>query len=106
MGVKGAPAGCADSVQVTNIRMLWPPRPNSQEQALPATRRPNILLILVDDRGFADLGAMGSEIRIPHINGMARQGILLSAMYNCARRCPTRDSLLTGLYPHKAGRRR
>ena len=86
--------------------MLWPPRPNSQEQALPATRRPNIILILVDDRGFADLGAMGSEIRTLHINGMARQGILLSAMYNCARRCPTRDSLLTGLYPHKAGRRR
>ena len=79
------------------------PLPNSQKYALPPTRRPNIILILVDDMGFADLGAMGSEIRTPHIDGMARQGTLLSAMYNCARCCPTRASLLTGLYPHKAG---
>ena len=46
---------------------------------------------------------MGSEIHTPHIDGMAANGILLSAMYNCARCCPTRASLLTGLYPHKAG---
>ena len=55
---------------------------------MPPTRRPNIILILVDDMGFADLGAMGSEIRTPNIDGMARQGTLLSAMYNCARCCP------------------
>jgi arylsulfatase A-like enzyme len=66
-------------------------------------RRPNVILILADDMGFADLGATGSEIRTPHIDGMARHGALMSAMYNCARCCPTRASLLTGLYPHKAG---
>ena len=65
--------------------------------------RPNIILILVDDMGFADLGVMGSEIHTPTIDAMARRGVLLSAMYNCARCCPTRASLLTGLYPHKAG---
>lgn len=53
--------------------------------------------------GFGDLGVMGSEIRTPHIDAMARQGVLLSSMYNCARCCPTRAALLTGLYPHKAG---
>ncbi len=66
-------------------------------------RRPNIVLILADDMGFGDLGVMGSEIRTPHIDGMARRGVLMTSMYNCARCCPTRASLLTGLYPHRAG---
>jgi arylsulfatase len=66
-------------------------------------RPPNVILILVDDMGFADLGIMGSEIRTPNIDAMAKEGVLLSAMYNCARCCPSRASLLTGLYPHKAG---
>jgi arylsulfatase A-like enzyme len=65
--------------------------------------RPNIILILVDDMGFADLSIMGSEIRTPNIDRLARGGVLMSSMYNCARCCPTRASLLTGLYPHKAG---
>jgi arylsulfatase A-like enzyme len=65
--------------------------------------RPNVILILADDMGFSDLGCFGSEIRTPNINHMAAQGATLSAMYNCARCCPTRASLLTGLYPHRAG---
>lgn len=65
--------------------------------------RPNVILILVDDMGFADLGCTGSEIRTPNIDGLARDWVLLSQMYNCARCCPTRASLLTGLYPHEAG---
>ena len=68
-----------------------------------AAERPNVVLILADDLGFADLGITGAEIRTPHIDGLARGGRLLSAMYNCARCCPTRASLLTGLYPHSAG---
>ena len=66
-------------------------------------KQPNIILVLVDDMGFADLGVMGSEIRTPNIDALAGQGALLTAMYNCARCCPSRASLLTGLYPHKAG---
>jgi arylsulfatase A-like enzyme len=65
--------------------------------------RPNIILVLVDDMGFADLGVMGSEIRTPNIDRLAKGGLLFSSMYNCARCCPTRAALLTGLYPHKAG---
>jgi arylsulfatase len=53
--------------------------------------------------GFSDLGLTGSEIRTPNIDSIARNGVLLSAMYNCARCCPTRAALLTGLYPHNAG---
>jgi arylsulfatase A-like enzyme len=65
--------------------------------------QPNIILILADDMGFADLGITGSEIRTPNIDQLAADGALLTAMYNCARCCPTRASLLTGLYPHSAG---
>lgn len=66
-------------------------------------KKPNVILILVDDMGFADLGITGSEIRTPNIDALARSGALLTSMYNCARCCPTRASLLTGLYPHNAG---
>lgn len=69
----------------------------------PDRKRPNVVLILVDDMGFADLGITGSEIRTPNIDALARSGALLTSMYNCARCCPTRASLLTGLYPHNAG---
>ncbi len=65
--------------------------------------KPNVILILADDMGFSDLGVTGSEIRTPNIDALAAGGVMLSAMYNCARCCPTRASLLTGLYPHNAG---
>ena len=67
------------------------------------TSRPNVILILADDMGFADLGCTGSEIQTLNIDALAKGGAMLSAMYNCARCCPTRASLLTGLYPHNAG---
>ena len=44
--------------------------------------RRNIILILVDDMGFADLSIMGSEIRTPNIDRLARGGVLMSSMYN------------------------
>ncbi|MFP4383145.1 MAG: arylsulfatase [Spirochaetia bacterium] len=65
--------------------------------------RPNIIVILVDDMGYSDIGCYGSEIRTPNLNGLARDGVRFSQMYNCARCCPTRASLLTGLHPHQAG---
>ncbi|MEM7531516.1 MAG: arylsulfatase [Chloroflexota bacterium] len=67
------------------------------------TKRPNVILILVDDMGFADLGIMGSEIRTPNLDRLANEGVLCTSMYNGARCCPSRASLLTGLYPHRAG---
>lgn len=67
------------------------------------TARPNIIVILVDDMGFSDIGCYGSEIRTPNLDRLAEGGVRFTQMYNCARCCPTRASLLTGLYPHQAG---
>ena len=66
-------------------------------------QRPNIVVILVDDMGYADIGCYGSEIRTPNLDRLGEGGLRFSQMYNCARCCPTRASLLTGLYPHQAG---
>src|SRR2546421_1348658 len=68
-----------------------------------APPRPNVVLILADDMGFSDLGCYGGEIHTPHIDTMAQQGVRFAQFYNMARCCPTRASILTGLYPHQAG---
>ena len=65
--------------------------------------RPNVVLILVDDMGWSDLGCYGGEIRTPNVDSLAGGGLRFSAFYNTGRCCPTRASLLTGLYPHQAG---
>ncbi len=65
--------------------------------------RPNILLILVDDLGYSDLGCYGSEINTPNIDALAKNGLRFTQFYNCARSCPSRASLLTGLYARQAG---
>lgn len=66
-------------------------------------KQPNIVLILCDDMGYSDLGCYGSEIRTPNLDRLAAAGLRFSQFYNAARCCPTRASLLTGLYPHQAG---
>jgi arylsulfatase len=68
-----------------------------------SAERPNVLVILADDMGFSDVGCYGSMIETPTIDGLAEGGMRFSQMYNAARCCPTRASLLTGLYPHQAG---
>jgi len=68
-----------------------------------AADRPNILLILADDLGYSDIGCFGSEIRTPNIDALAAQGLRFTQFYNATRCCPSRASLLTGLYPHQAG---
>ncbi len=65
--------------------------------------RPNILLFMLDDMGFSDLGCYGGEIQTPNIDNLAAEGVRFMQMHNCARCCPTRASLLTGHYPQKAG---
>ena len=66
-------------------------------------RQPNILLIMADDMGYSDIGCYGSEIKTPNLDMLASKGIRFTRFYNAARCCPTRASLLTGLYPHEAG---
>lgn len=72
-------------------------------QAGLAAERPNIIVIMVDDMGFSDIGAYGSEIPTPHLDALAAGGVKFSQFYNTGRCCPTRASLLTGLYSHQAG---
>ncbi len=64
---------------------------------------PNIVVILVDDMGFSDVGCYGSEIPTPNLDKLAENGLRFTQFYNTARCCPTRASLLTGLYSHQAG---
>ena len=65
--------------------------------------KPNIVLILADDLGFSDLGCYGGEIATPNLDKLAQGGLRFTQFYNCARCCPSRASLLTGLYPHEVG---
>ncbi len=68
-----------------------------------AGTRPNILLVMADDLGYSDLGCYGGEIRTPNLDGLAKDGLRFTQFYNGTRCCPTRASLMTGLYPHQAG---
>ena len=68
-----------------------------------ADDRPNIVLMMVDDLGFADFGCYGSEIETPHIDAMAKDGIQFTQFYNTAKCHSSRVSLLTGLYCNQAG---
>lgn len=65
--------------------------------------QPNILLVMVDDMGFSDLGCYGGEIDTPNVDKLAEDGVRFTQFYNTGRCCPTRASLLTGLYAHKTG---
>ncbi len=69
----------------------------------PAPPRPHIVLVLADDLGFSDIGCYGSEIQTPELDALAAGGLRFTQFYNTGRCCPTRASLLTGLYPHQAG---
>ena len=68
-----------------------------------AQTRPNIIVVLVDDMGYSDTGAFGGEVRTPNIDRLASGGLRFTQTYNSARCCPSRASLLTGLYSHQAG---
>ncbi|MBA4150490.1 MAG: arylsulfatase [Verrucomicrobia bacterium] len=67
-----------------------------------APARPNIVLILADDLGFSDISPYGGEIRTPNLEKLAAKGVRFTEFYNAARCCPSRASLLTGLYQHQA----
>jgi arylsulfatase A-like enzyme len=74
-----------------------------QTSAHAAAPRPNLIIILCDDMGFSDLGCYGSEIHTPNLDALAAGGLRFTQFYNTSRCCPSRASLLTGLYPHQAG---
>lgn len=69
----------------------------------PEQQAPNIILILADDMGYSDISPFGAEIETPTLQKLADEGMIMTRFYNSARCCPTRASLLTGLYPQSAG---
>ncbi len=75
----------------------WPDYPH------PGGRAPNIVVMLADDLGFADLGCYGSEIATPHIDQMASAGVQMTNFHVNPMCSPTRASMLTGLNSHLAG---
>lgn len=72
-------------------------------QASSFSAQPNLVVILADDMGYSDLGCYGSEIPTPHLDALAKGGMRFRNFYNCAQCCPTRASLISGMYPHEAG---
>lgn len=75
----------------------------SSEETKKKIGLPNIVLIMGDDMGYSDIGSYGGEIRTPNLDKLAANGLRFTQFYNTARCCPTRASLLTGLYPQQAG---
>ena len=75
----------------------WPMPPTAPPDA------PNVLVMLVDDLGFSDLGCFGSEIETPTLDKLASDGIQYTNFHVNPMCSPTRASLLTGLNSHMAG---
>jgi arylsulfatase len=67
------------------------------------TTKPNIILIMADDMGYSDIGSYGSEIQTPNLDKLAAEGIRFREFYNNSICAPTRASLITGQYQHRAG---
>jgi len=88
-------AGLALALVVLNP-LVWAQGPETKP-------RPNLLLIVMDDVGLSDLGFQGGEIRTPNLDALAAGGVRFTDFYNSARCCPSRASLLTGVYPAQAG---
>ena len=75
----------------------WPARPEPPDGA------PNVVVIVLDDVGFAQLGCYGSDIDTPNIDGLADQGVRLANFHTTALCSPTRSCLLTGRNHHTNG---
>ncbi|HXC53149.1 MAG TPA: sulfatase-like hydrolase/transferase [Candidatus Limnocylindrales bacterium] len=91
----GAPAEVAESFADS--------RPSYVGEVSAKAGSPNILVIVLDDVGFSDLGVYGSEIRTPNLDGIALAGLRYTNFRTCAMCSPTRASLMTGLNHHSAG---
>jgi arylsulfatase A-like enzyme len=75
----------------------WPERPTAPAGA------PNVVVMLVDDLGYADVGCYGAEIDTPAIDALASRGVRYTNFHSTPMCSPTRAALLTGLNPHDAG---
>ena len=86
------------ALQIASLATL-----HAAEPAKPPAK-PNILIILVDDMGYSDIGCFGSEIKTPNIDRLAAGGMKFAEMYNTAKCFPTRACLQTGVYFQRTDR--
>ena len=75
---------------------------NSLESA-PDRTRPNIILIMVDDMGYSDIGCYGGEVKTPNLDKIAKDGLRFTQFYNTAKCHTTRAELMTGNYAYSIG---
>ena len=96
----GVSAGCLTAAVASTATFAAHAARAATAASQPA--RPNIILILADDMGYSDLGSFGGEIDTPNLDRLAQNGIKMTQFYTTPRCCPTRASILTGLYSHQA----
>ncbi|SIR12076.1 arylsulfatase [Bosea sp. TND4EK4] len=85
------------------LALLVPAAAMAQSAQKPTAQKPNILYIVADDLGWADVGFHGSEISTPTIDQLANEGAALDQFYVQPMCTPTRAALLTGRYPMRYG---
>jgi arylsulfatase A-like enzyme len=88
---------------ITSLGALILAVPAQAQEAAPAPKHPNIVILLADDWGFSDVGSFGSEIATPNIDALARAGMRFSNFHVAGSCSPTRAMLQTGVMNHRNG---
>jgi arylsulfatase/uncharacterized sulfatase len=102
--MRATPARTLRSLISLSLASLMAIAPFAAVQAeTPPARRPNIVMIVVDDAALMDFGAFGGEARTPNIDRLARQGAMFTAYHSSPLCSPSRAMLLTGVDNHRAG---
>jgi arylsulfatase A-like enzyme len=86
-------------------RTLEDSEPHFEERPHPGEAAPNVVLVLLDDTGFAQFGCYGSDIETPHVDALAANGLQFTNFHVTPLCSPTRASLLTGRSQHAVGMR-
>jgi arylsulfatase A-like enzyme len=102
--LKWAGAGLAAAAPLAGCEPGEGGRASAAESGAPAARKPNFLVIVMDDMGYSDPGCYGGEVATPNIDRLAAGGIRFTQCYSTARCWPSRACLLTGYYAQQVRR--
>jgi arylsulfatase A-like enzyme len=93
------------AIAVCACALSWASLPAARGQSNPAAAPPNIVLVLVDDVGYGDIGSFGApDARTPNIDRLAREGVKLTDFYANGANCsPTRTGFISGRYQQRFG---
>lgn len=95
--------GCQNPRESKAVETVKKDTPIEAKASVAPQGQPNIVILLADDLGFADLGFRGSDIETPHIDRLAREGLTLNRFYSMPICTPTRSALMTARDPMKLG---